>query len=468
MARGLSALALPLVVAAAFAASAAGGGPLRTAVVEARFDLADADVVYGRIHGAGATMVRAPLSWYAIAPRDGPPLDPANPDDPSYDWERTDARIEAALAHGVEPYLAVNDVPVWARSGQKGPGAPPNPSDFAKFMRAAAERYSGTHAGLPRIRYWQIWIEPNVNKFFKPQFAGSTPVAPIKYAALVNAAADAVHAVHADNKVIAGGLSPFTVTFGELRTMGPMQFMREMLCMTAANKPRPGCSRRARFDIWSHHPFTTGGPTHHARRPDDVSLGDLPEMKALLMAAYKAHHVVSTATPGFWVTEFSWDTNPPDPRAVPIKLQARWTAESLYVMWKVGISLVTWLDLRDNPYPSEPTQSGLYFRGATLAQDKPKPTLTAFRFPFVAYAQKRGISVWGRTPLGKPGRVAISQNVTGRWKRLGFLTANRYGIFIGRIQGARTGYLRAQLGGGAKSLPFSLKRPPDQLYRPFG
>ncbi len=471
---GLIALALPLVAAAAFTTSAAGGGPLRTAIVEPfNFDPNDGNVVFDRMHGAGATVVRLTLSWYAIAPSD-PPLDfnAQDPFDPAYDWQDTDDKIKSALAHGLEPYLAVNSSPAWARSGKKGGGAPPNPADFARFMRAAADRYDGRYPGLPRIRYWQIWIEPNVNKFFKPQYVDGRPVAPAKYAALVNAAAAAIHGVWADNKVIAGGLSPFTVTFGETKTIGPMRFMREMLCMTKANRPRAGCSRRVHLDIWSHHPYTSGGPAHHAVKPDDVSLGDLPKMKALLMAAYRAHHVVTTAKPGFWVTEFSWDTNPPDPKAVPIKLQSRWTAEALYVMWKVGITVVTWLELRDDPYPALATQSGLYFRGATLAQDKPKPTLTAFRFPFVAYRQKYGILIWGRTPFGKAGRVAIDQKVTGRWKRLALLTTNGYGIFNQRIRGARTGYLRAQLDTGksvtTRSLPFSLSRPKDRFITPFG
>ena len=130
-------------------------------------------------------------------------------------------------------------------------------------------------------------------------------------------------------------------------------------------------------------------------------------MKALLVASYKYHHILAPQMPPFWVTEFSWDTSPPDPKALPMKLAARWTAEALYVMWKVGISMVTWLDIRDNPYPQTATQSGLYLRGATIAQDKPKAILTAFRFPFVAYARKGGIFVWGRTPWGKPGRVVV-------------------------------------------------------------
>jgi hypothetical protein len=462
---------LLLSAGAALAGSASGGGPLRTAVVEPPLQLltdADANLLLGRIHDAGASLVRMSISWYAIASPDGPPANPEDPADPSYDWSAMDRKIRLAFEQGLEPFLVVNDAPVWARLDNQRGGAPPNAADLGEFMHAAATRYSGSYLGLPRIRYWQVWIEPNVNKFFRNQ-----PLAPTRYAAMVNAVADAVHSVHPDNKVIAGGLSPFTVTRGDTRTITPMIFMADMLCMKLNASPRPGCDRRVHFDIWSHHPFTSGDPTHHAYHKGDVSLGDLGVMKAMLRAAYTSGHIQTGSPPGFWVTEFSWDTDPPDPKALPVKLQARWTAEALYVMWKAGIGVVTWLDIRDNPYPRDPVQSGLYYSGQTYQQDRPKPTLSAFRFPFVAYARKGGIFVWGRAPWGKRGRVIVMQSSTGRWKQRAALTTNANGIFSGTIRGARTGYLRAQLAVGGKtaagrSLPFSLKRPPDRLIPIFG
>jgi hypothetical protein len=473
--RRLIVFAVPLVLAASLASTATGGGPLRTAVVEpVLHNMDDANLVFERMHGAGATAIRMDLSWFTIAPKTLPAnFDPEDPNDPAYDWSWLDGRVLAAFAQGLEPYLTVQDAPVWARLDEREAGAPPNAADLGKFMHAAAERYSGNTPGLPRIRYWQVWIEPNVNKFFRHQFEDGKLLAPKRYAAMVNAAANAVHSVHADNKLIAGGLSPFTVSRGDTRAITPMLFMEDMLCMNANGKPRPSCSRRVHVDIWSHHPFTSGGPTHHAYHKGDISLGDLGEMKRLLVAAYKYHHIISDSMPGFWVTEFSWDTNPPDPKALPVKLQARWTAEALYVMWKAGITMVTWLEIRDEPYPQAPVQSGLYFRGPTLEQDKPKLTLSAFRFPFVAYARKGGIFVWGRTPWGKPGRVIVLQSSTGRWKQRASLTANANGIFSGTIKGARTGYLRAQLAVGGKaasgkSLSFSLKQPPDRPIAIFG
>ena len=49
------------------------------------------------------------------------------------------------------------------------------------------------------------------------------------------------------------------------------------------------------------------------------------------------------------MTEFSWDSNPPDPKGVPAVLEGRWVAEALYRMWSAGVSLVTWFTLRDQP-----------------------------------------------------------------------------------------------------------------------
>ena len=83
--------------------------------------------------------------------------------------------------------------------------------------------------------------------------------------------------------------------------------MRKLLCLSKTLQPT--CRARTQFDIWSTHPYTSGGPTHDAVKADDVSLGDIPEMRAVLYAAVRVHHVASTKRPRFWVTEFSWDSS---------------------------------------------------------------------------------------------------------------------------------------------------------------
>jgi hypothetical protein len=282
---------------------------------------------------------------------------------------------------------------------------------------------------------------------------------------MLNAFASAVHSVNPQNVVIGGGTSPFTSRAGKRTSWGPgpLLFLREVLCLS--KDLRPKCDERVSFDAWAHHPYTSGGPSHKASNPDDVSLGNLPRMRDALEAGARAGHIASRHKLGFWVTEFSWDTNPPDPNAMPIALHTRWVAEALYTMWKSGVSLVTWYSLRDEPL-SSPYQAGLYFHNG-----KPKPSLRAFRFPFVAFARSGGIEIWGRTPTSDSSIVAVEHREQGKtWRRVGSLTANASGIFKGRIAGPTRGWLRARLVGARSetSPAFSLTEPPDRFYRPFG
>jgi len=243
--------------------------------------------------------------------------------------------------------------------------------------------------------------------------------------------------------------------------------MRELLCLPG-NETK--CSAKARFDIWSTHPYTSGGPTHKAYNPDDVSLGDLREMRALLKRAWRLKRIDAPAAPQFWVTEFSWDTNPPDPNGVPMRLEVRWVAEAMYRMWASGVNLVTWLQLHDDPRKEDDIQSGLYFNGAGgIETDRPKAILNAFRFPFVAFRERRTARYWGRTPESNAALVRIELKVgTSPWRRIATTRANRHGIFKGVARlTAKTGYVRARIGSDA-SPSFSLVVPPDRAVRPFG
>jgi hypothetical protein len=461
---------LPLVLLAAVAmlavTSTAAANGLQTALNDnGELSGPSADLFLQRVRGAGATMLRIQIPWGGIARER--PANPRDPADPAYDWSKFDAKMVLLKRYGITPLVVLAGTPSWAVLEDHAP----KPKDAADFLTAAAEHYSGETPGVPRVRYWQIMNEPNVNIYYAPPFKNGKPYSPILYRNLVNATAAALHAVSPDNLVVAGGLSPFTVTAAGTRTMGPLQFMRTMLCMSSGAKPHRTCGAHAQFDIWSHHPYTSGGPTHHANNPNDVSLADLPEMSRLLHSAVAARHVASRFHVRFWVTEFSWDTNPPDKYAVPIRLQARWVSQALYVMWKDGIDLVAWLQMRDDPYTrATPVQSGLWFRGKTMRADKPKPTLTAFRFPFVAFPHKGRILVWGRTPTSRSGTVVIEHRTKHGWRRILVAHAGGAGIFSARIASPLTkGYLRGRtVAPAAKSLPFSLVSPPDRFIRPFG
>ena len=453
----VAALVLALPALAASTAVAPSPLPLRTGFVDPYvFTGHDAALGLERAAAAGASSIKVPLFWDTVAPASRPPgFQPADPADPAYNWVQLDAQLRLIRARHLEPIVYIAGPPSWAKRTSEGL-ARVDPTQYAAFALAAVRRYGG-QAGLPRVRYWQAWNEPN--KVPNPTYK---PGAAVWYRALVNAFATSVHS-RPGNQVVAGGLSPFGIS----TAIAPLAFMRSLLCLSPGPQPHPTCSARVHFDVWSTHPYTAGGPTHQAHSRNDVSLGDLGEMKAVLDAGVTAGHVVSPQPVQFWVTEFSWDSNPPDPAGVPAALEGRWVAEALYRMWSAGVSLVVWFTLRDQPVHTSPYQSGLYFSGGAFTADRPKPALTAFRFPFVAFRQGQKVFVWGRTPTSRPGTVAVEQHASSGWRRIANLSANRVGIFSATLRTSNRGPLRARLGE-AGSLPFSLTRPPDRVYQPFG
>ncbi len=388
--------------------------------------------------------------------------------------------MKNAVASGLTPVLQIRGGPSWAQRCHFTSVDTPcdlNPADLAAFATAAARRYSGNFGGLPRVQYWQGLNEPNLSIFFEPQFVGGKPVSAELYRTLLNTFYASVKAVDPTNLVIAAGLGPSAVPNF---TVGPMQFTRELLCMKGHAKPRPApgnCGGGVNFDIFDVHPYTTGGPTHEGG-PNDVQLGDLEKLQTLLKAADKANRINSVykRTP-LWMTEISWDSNPPDPGGLPFPILNRWTSEMLHEAWSAGVGTVFWYSLHDRQIePGVPfhisLESGLYFAGPTLAQDQPKPNLYAFRFPFVAYAkEKGGLSLWGRTPDSLPGKVLIQRRDGGSWRTVRSIRANTVGIFRGSAKTSygqnRKGAVRARYKG-IDSVPFSMRPVRDFFQPPFG
>jgi len=250
-----------IVGATLTAPAGAEAAPIETAVQFSASSGSEA-LIADRIRAANATKVRIVALWASIAPAEKPSEFTANdPGDPAYKWASLDNGVRTAVARGLTPFITVMDAPRWAEQGQGeahlGDLKPSLPA-FSAFATAIARRYAGGYAGLPRVRYWQVWNEPNVTVYLRPQFNGNKPHAPAHYRQVVNVFARAVHAVRRDNKVIAGGMSPFTLKVGDIETMAPLRFMRELLCMSSGPGPRRACKTTVEFDIWAHHPYTSG------------------------------------------------------------------------------------------------------------------------------------------------------------------------------------------------------------------
>jgi hypothetical protein len=428
---------------------------------------------FQRAKDAGATYIRIYVDLSNVAPHGSVAptnFDWANPDDPHYTWGLTDAAVTEAVAAGLQPILDLDNSPAWARNAVQPGRYLPSAQWFGRFAQAAAKRYSGNFDGLPRVTYWEAWNEPNIELYLSPARINGALVAPDWYRSMLNAFASGVKRIDPTNLVIAGSLAPYDQIGGP--GIPPLTFMRAFLCLDGARiRPRPRCVGKPIFDIWSMHPYTWGGPTHHATTAGDLALGDMPAMDAVLQQAWQAGRIISTSEPKFWVTEFSWNTNPPNPGGVPMDLQARWTAQALYTMWQSGVSMVTWFQLRDATATagSGPGNSGLYFNGGSLANDTAKPTLEAFRFPTVAFPDVGGIRVWARTPSSAAGVVQFQQDTGAGWQTLGTLVADGSGVVTGVFPGVAIGNVRAIFTPtGETSLSFGLADVPDQAVNPFG
>ena len=183
--------------------------PIET--IPARMDL---------IADTGVTTTRVDLHWFAIAP--SRPEDPRDPSDPAYDWSRTDLIMQGLAERGITPIVSAYNTPAWASGGQVDPGIvdntlAPDPDDFADFMHALALRYSGAGVSpggdpLPEVRRFEIWNEPNLPGFLKPQFVDGAPAALDNYAAMVTAAYPAIKEANPDAIVIAGVGGPRSST----------------------------------------------------------------------------------------------------------------------------------------------------------------------------------------------------------------------------------------------------------------
>lgn len=396
----------------------------------------------------GAGILRFNVSWRTVAARR--PTDASNPFDPAYNFERYDNAIREASARGLDVMLTVTSAPDYAQAPDRphsdsiGQGAwRPDPAEYGSFAEAVATRYSGT-VGLPRVRYYQAWNEPNLPQYIAPQWEGNKPVGPEHYRQMLNRFYDAVKNVAADNVVITGGNSPYGDDPGGAR-MRPLRFDRELLCLSENLKPLPNCEP-ARFDIFADHPITTGGgPTVSAIHPDDVSTGDFRNVRRVVRAAERVGTVGGPKRHPLWATEIWWESNPPDPvYGVPLKRHARWTAEAMYELWKQGAERVFFLFLRDRVDVS----TGLFF-----ADRVPKPAAQAFSFPFVTERKsKRNVNVWGISPT--TGKVAVQRFSGGRWRTLTTLEVRAGVVFAETLPMRGGGKLRAKVGG-EKSLVWS-------------
>jgi hypothetical protein len=424
---------------------------------------ADRTLWLGRAADAGAGVVRLAVIWPAISAGPTRPADPTNPGSTSYDFSSVDGAVRDAQARGLKVLLSVNGAPDYAEE----PGRPSNvqtfswkpiPSDVADFMQAVAARYSGNFdpdgAGaepqLPAAQAIEVWNEVNSSDWITPQYEGKNAVGPERYRQMLNASYKAIKAVNSNMVVLAGATEPYGDKPGGARVQ-PVLFWQQLLCVHPKKGKKGkktlvrtnGCTAPS-FDVLSHHPIdnTGSGPLRSGPKPGDASTPDLGRIVTVLRGAEKAKTVQGRHP--VWVTEFWWDSKPPNPVGAPLQTQARYIEQSLYLFWKAGASTAINFQIEDSttrPDVHAGYQAGVYFNDG-----RPKPSLTAFRFPFVTErVSKSTLRAWGKSP--EAGKLKIQRRQGSRWVTVRSLSVSKGGTFQATLKLSGKQQLRATVGG---------------------
>lgn len=158
----------------------------------------------------GADYVHAQISRNTISWKIVEPNAPASTSQHSYAWSQPDGAINALLAKNIPTIAIIIDAPSWT-NGSSDPYQLPWTSDqatwdkfvaqYATFAGEAAKHFKG------RVKYYEIWNEPNEQYFWKPSPQSSPTLAIQRYGQLFTQAKQAIISADPSAEVAIGGVT---------------------------------------------------------------------------------------------------------------------------------------------------------------------------------------------------------------------------------------------------------------------
>jgi hypothetical protein len=450
-ARVMTVAAIALLVCA-FAADRAAADATQLSIMQDDTELHSSrmDSRLDEMKALGTDIVKVRFPWRYIAPPGSTKpagFDPTNPSSyPQGVWDSYDSIIRGIVARHMRPYISITGpAPDWADFHHDQ--LQPNPTEFAKFVQAVGTRYSGSFAGgngngysdplqrLPHVVIWGLWNEPNLASWLKPQYSHKVPVSPDAYRKLAYAMQDGLSASgHGSDTYLIGELLPFARSGRTgVTKVRPIQFLREMACVDSHYRPyrgkaakKRGCTGRFRKIPGTgiaYHPYTyAGGPDVPQKNKDDASIGELSRVEAAVDKLSRKHRLVGSRL-SIWITEFGFQSNPPDPFQSPIKKIPGYMGEAEWLAFRdprvLSYSQYPLVDdaLGKGAQKYAGFQSGLRFINGSAK----KGVYQAFRMPFfVRERSSRLVEIFGGVRAAAGGTPVSVQSRTGKgkWKTL--------------------------------------------------
>ncbi len=239
------------------------------------------------LRDAGVTFIRQEFTWEDIEIHGkGDFVDRRNDPAGVDAWAKYDNIVDLAQQYDVQIIARLGNPPAWTRAltDTIGTYAPPDDfHDFGDFASAVAQRYQG------RIRYYQVWNEPNGNEEW-----GLQDVSPEAYSELLCLAYDRIKEVDPAAVVLAGALTPTVALDG--RNLNDLVYLQRMYAAGAG----------ACFDIMSAQGYGLwSGPTDRRLRPSVINYPYNLLLRDLMVQHGDAHKPI-------WISEMGWNVAPPE------------------------------------------------------------------------------------------------------------------------------------------------------------
>jgi hypothetical protein len=466
---------------------------------------AQQDEALDRMAGLGADRLRITVFWKLVAPDAESSTRPAGFDAanpaayPPGTWDRYQRLVDGARARGMDVNFNLTAPgPHWA-TGTPPSDRPdldetwaPNPGEFGAFVTAVARRF-------PQVDFWSIYNEPNQAGWLTPQWVADPrdgdrfiEFAPHLYRELVRQAWNALQATgQGGDTILIGETAPkgLLETKGITRSIDALRFIRAVYCLDDRLQPFRGTSAEVRScpadpgRFAAEHPglFQATGFAHHpyeltfapnrppAYRSRWVTTGNLGDLSRTLRRIRQRYGQPSRPATPIYLTEFGYQTNPPDRFGVSRTVQAAYLNHAEYLTRKNPNvrTLAQFLLVDDGEPVSRTFQSGLLdIKGAK------KPAFRAYMLPvhLPRPSVRRGqrLRVWGLVrvaPRGRAARARIEVRDRGseRWRRVrGVRTATTRELET-TIAVRRSGHVRIayRAPGGtlrvSRSAPFTVR-----------